>query len=559
MRQVATAALAAPVLLSVYVATALRRPFGRLALLIAIFGLGGILWAGTLTPARTTADQPVAPSPLPVAAFNAIHVQQGLRAPVMLSFSAPMDEASVRSALRVDPAASIAATFDAAGTEVTIAPADHWAPETYYTVTIDQAARDRTGRALAAPVRTAFLTRPSASARVFATGDDGGAVPLDSRFVATVEGDVSPSTLATAVQVTPPVPGTVTVAGAEDPTARGVDPVWQVVFTPSAPLPAGRSYTISLASMVDADGAPLLETPAVVVTTAAAPAVVRFRPQAGATSVPLGSQVSVRFTQPMDRASTQAAFSATAGGHAIPGGIDWAEQGKVLVFKPAKPFGYSTTVALSVATTALSARGVPLASPATASFTTVARPAPKPTAAPVRKPAPKPTAKPATKPVPVASGGTVASGTWAAVEAYYLRLLNCTRTGGWVTSSGSCLAGSNGTPPLAMSAALQTRVARPYAKVLAVTGACSHTADGTFAYRLARGGFSGYIWAGENVGCGNYEPYKAVLEDHLFFQNEKPWNGGHYRNIMDPRFRWVGVGVWVYAGRCRLVTDFYDP
>jgi uncharacterized protein YkwD len=563
LRQLAAAVLAVPILLSVYAVAALRRPVGRLAILVVMVGFGGILGIGSLAPARTTADQPVAPSPLPVAAFNQIHVQQGLRAPVMLSFSTPMDEASVRAALRIDPAVPVDATFDAAGTGVTIAPAAHWAPGTYYTVTIGQDARDRSGRQLSAPVQTAFLTRPAASARLFATGEEGGAVPLDARFVVTVEGDVPAETLAAAIDISPSVPGTVSVTGAGEPSARGGDPVSQVIFTPSAPLAAGLKYTVSLASLVDADGAPLIESPAMVVTTASAPSVVRFRPAAGATSVPLAAPISVRFTQAMDRASTQAAFSATVGGASVTGTFDWAEKGTVLVFKPAKPFDYSKTVALSVGATALSARGVPLVAVASAKFTTIAKPAPKPAPKPAAKPAAKPVAKPAAKPapkpVPIASGGSVAGGTWAAVEAYYLRLLNCTRTGGWVTTSGSCLPGSNGTPPLAMSAALQTRVARPYAKVLATTGACSHTADGTFAYRLARGGFSGYIWAGENVGCGNGDPYKAMIADHLFFQNEKSTNGGHYRNIMDPRFRVVGVGVWVYAGRCRLVTDFLDP
>ena len=35
-------------------------------------------------------------------------------------------------------------------------------------------------------------------------------------------------------------------------------------------------------------------------------------------------------------------------------------------------------------------------------------------------------------------GGSTGSGSWTAVERYYLRLMNCTRTGGWVTSTGKC-------------------------------------------------------------------------------------------------------------------------
>jgi uncharacterized protein YkwD len=44
-----------------------------------------------------------------------------------------------------------------------------------------------------------------------------------------------------------------------------------------------------------------------------------------------------------------------------------------------------------------------------------------------------------------------------------------------------------------------------------------------------------------------------------FFQSERPYNGGHYRNMMDARFKQAGIGVWVSGGRVRLVVDFYTP
>jgi hypothetical protein len=50
-----------------------------------------------------------------------------------------------------------------------------------------------------------------------------------------------------------------------------------------------------------------------------------------------------------------------------------------------------------------------------------------------------------------------------------------------------------------------------------------------------------------------------VLGSHLFFQAERSYNGGHYRNLMDARFHEVGIGVWVSHGRVRLVIDFYTP
>jgi uncharacterized protein YkwD len=155
-------------------------------------------------------------------------------------------------------------------------------------------------------------------------------------------------------------------------------------------------------------------------------------------------------------------------------------------------------------------------------------------------------------------GGGAASGSWAAVEAYYLRLMNCTRTGGWVTGSGACSSpGGRNVAPLTLSSAISTHVSRPYARLLATRNACSHFIGGTPGDRLRAAGFRGYNW-GENIGCRSAaSPYKSVLGTHLFYQSEKSYNGGHYRNLMNAGFQRVGIGVWVSGGRVRLVIDFY--
>jgi uncharacterized protein YkwD len=145
------------------------------------------------------------------------------------------------------------------------------------------------------------------------------------------------------------------------------------------------------------------------------------------------------------------------------------------------------------------------------------------------------------------------------VESYYLRLMNCTRTGGWVTSDGDCSSpGGRNVAPLSLSAGISDKVARPYAKLLATRGICNHFIGGNPGDRLRRAGFTSYRWA-ENLGCRSGNPYSAVLGSHRFFQNEKPYNGGHYRNMMNPDYDRAGIGVWVSSGRVRLVVDFYHP
>ncbi len=158
------------------------------------------------------------------------------------------------------------------------------------------------------------------------------------------------------------------------------------------------------------------------------------------------------------------------------------------------------------------------------------------------------------------SGVAAATPTWYGVETYYLRLLNCTRTGGRVLKDGSCKGYGSGTyskyrPPLKLSAGVSS-VARSWAKKLAVKNACTH---GDPSARLRLAGYKGYRW-GENIGCySGAGAYKSVLASHLAFQREKATHGGHWKNIKNVSYKTVGIGVWKSHGRVRLVTDFYAP
>jgi Cysteine-rich secretory protein family len=146
------------------------------------------------------------------------------------------------------------------------------------------------------------------------------------------------------------------------------------------------------------------------------------------------------------------------------------------------------------------------------------------------------------------------------VELYYLKLVNCTRTGGWVLSDGSCKGYGSGrysayVPPLKLSSGL-SNVARSWAKKLNTAGACKH---GDAGGRLRAAGYTSGTW-GENIGCrdGYRNAHNAVLLSHLSFQAEKSSGGGHWKNIKNSRFKWIGIGVWKGDNRVRLVTDFYS-
>jgi uncharacterized protein YkwD len=416
-------------------------------------------------------------------------------------------------------------------------------------VTIGAAARDAAGQTIGSPVRAGFLTRRSTTASIGATKRAGSAASVRTGFTVTFDQPVNAPAALAAFRITPAVDGRLTTDG---PTAART-----ITFQPAAPLRAGVNYTVRLAGPVtDVEGGPVAAPGPLTIRTVAAPSVVRFRPVDGTRAVARKAVLSVRFTQAMNRRATAAAFSVTAAGRKVAGSVAWAEGGTVLVFTPKAALPAGAKVVMTVASGATSASGTPIDAATTGRFTTAAA---LPVATAAGKPAPKPAPKPKPKPIPKPGQGA-GSSAWAAVERYYLNLMNCTRGGGLVTSSGKCSSpGGSGVKPLRLDAGISTKVSRPYAKLLATTGVCSHFYKGDPGQRLRHAGYTSYKWA-ENLGCRDTSNlYASVLGTHLYFQSERSWHpqGGHWVNLMNPLYDRVGIGLWTVHGRVRLVIDFY--
>lgn len=549
MRKLAVTALALPILALVYGPVFARRILaGRMGIGIGTLAISGIVVVGLAAPIQTQAHPPVTAAPVgPAALAGSIEPHHGLREPVRLSFSAAMDTASVASALSVVPSTPVDLSWDAAARALTVVPKSGWKTATYYTITIAATAADTSGQKLAAPARAIFTTRAAIGGRIVALdGPNSGRLPTASGFLVTYDGPVDGAAVEAAFHIDPAVEGAFTT----ETTATGGT---AVTFTPDESLAADTAYTVSIdGAVVDQDGLATTTPTALAVRTAKGPTVVRFRPVGGTSDVPRAALLSIRFTARMEHDSTEAAFSARVGTKKLTGTLSWAERDTVLVFKPAAVLAYGTKVVMQVATTAMDRGGNPLAAVRTAAFTVEKKPAP------------------ARKSVRsgggggggtrhIAHGGSVGSGSWHAVETYYLKLMNCTRGGGWVTSGGDCSSpGGSGISALILSSGISNSVSRPYAKYLVNSGICSHFADGDPGDRLRRAGYGGDYR--ENLGCRSAaNPYASVLGTHLYFQSEKPCGGYcHYANIMSAKMKYVGIGVWVAHGRVRLVIDFWE-
>ncbi len=545
MRKLGAALLALPVLVRFYLTSGVRRgPAMRLGAVIAAAAVMAFVAFVSQGPAPSTAVPASTPKPVSADLLDAVRTSQPLARPFQIRFGSEMDAASVAGALRISPEAAVQLTWDATGHVLTVAPVSHWEPDTLYAVTVDRSARAVDGGALRQPVHEVFLTAPAGTARIETVGTSGSRARLNAGFRIELDRAVDVTAVRAAFRVEPAIDGVLN---------PGASPT-EFVFLPTGSLDPDATYRLWLTDLVDQDGVAFEGTPSIEVKTVRAPEVVRFRPLDGTGKVQRGATLSVRFTERMDRTTTTAAFHVTADGKPVKGKVTWAEGSEVLVFQPASSLAYAATVKMTVDDTATSRVGAPLAKAATGTFTVASKPKP----APKPKPASKPKSSKST-PITHSGGGGAVSGSWHAVELYYLKLMNCTRTGGWVTSSGSCSSpGGRNVAPLSLSSAISSHVSRPYAKLLATRNLCDHFIGGTPGDRLRRAGYTSYRWA-ENLGCRSGNPYSAVLGSHRFFQSEKSYNGGHYVNLMNAAYDRVGIGVWVSSGRVRLVVDFYHP
>lgn len=161
-------------------------------------------------------------------------------------------------------------------------------------------------------------------------------------------------------------------------------------------------------------------------------------------------------------------------------------------------------------------------------------------------------------PAPASAGG----GRYPRLEELALRLMNCTRTGGWVLEDGRCKGRGSGrysayVKPIPLSAAISDRVARPYAQRLANADACTHSLGSTIDRRFAAGGFGG-VTNGESIGCsGGWTTRQMVIRTHRMMQAERSYNGWHWRNMKDRDWKRVGIGVARSGRESRVVYNFY--
>jgi hypothetical protein len=538
MHKIAATALAMPALAQTYVTTLVRKFRGQTApRRMATVGLVAVLVVGMIVTGAV-ALAPSVPSGPPPAGTISGGTDMAPNSPLQVHFTAAMDQASVSGAISVQPVTPVKLVWDVTGRVVSVMPVEPWAPYTYYLITVGTTARDTSGRPIGKPINVGFETGSRTAGQIVATKPVGALVSITSAFQISFTRPVKLSTVMLDLAIVPPV--AVTISG-DDPKDQNSQ---VFTITPKAPLALNTKYSVTFKSTgaTDITGSTIQNVDTLAATTIAGPSIVRFRPFDRGYAFDPNQLVSVRFTEPMDTASTEAAFSVTANGQAVTGSKYWVENNTVLVLDPATPFAVGQTVIARIAKTALAADGRPIQAAGRATFYM---------------------ARPEVKNIPWTGGRASSTSPWYASEVYYLRLVNCTRTGRWVTPSGACSTATHHTMPaqdaLTLDRGISNLVSRPYAKYMADNRLLDHFINGTTPhYRLSAQGYTSRD-NGENIASPSTSGKAGMVAVEIFFQNESPCRCEHYYNIMYPYFRTAGIGVWVSSKShvTRVVMDFY--
>ncbi|NPC49018.1 hypothetical protein D7X99_03285 [Corallococcus sp. AB032C] len=190
-------------------------------------------------------------------------------------------------------------------------------------------------------------------------------VPIDSTLGLTFSKSMQPTSLQ--VSFSPPAtPGT--MAWAENHT--------QVTFQMQSPFSGDTKYTVTVQGTDQAgnalDGANAFDfTTAGSQPDTVAPSVLSTTPASGAIGLERKPTIKVTFSEPMNRASTEAAISFTTPAGFTPGGFSWNASSTEVSFTSTGEFAHGTSVAWRIANSAQDAAGNTLLAEATKNFRTI--------------------------------------------------------------------------------------------------------------------------------------------------------------------------------------------
>lgn len=289
---------------------------------------------------------------------------------VTVTFDQPMDAASVEAAWSVDPATPGTFSWPDERT-VSFLPDGGWPRATRTDITIGTGAKAATGVTLVESY--SFFVQSVGFLQVAAVvpSTDAEGVAADATITVSFNRPVVP--LVSTEQLDD-LPQPLVIEPAVEGKGEWLN-TSIYMFTPTQALSGGTTYIVTVpAGLTDVTGGVLAESYLWTFKTLP-PEILNVYPYQGAAGVPLEQVISVQFSQPMDRPSTEEAFMLIYGGERVAGTLAWSDEDRVLTFTPTERLKMESVYALTIAPNARSASGeATLRDGVNYSFTTVPYP-----------------------------------------------------------------------------------------------------------------------------------------------------------------------------------------
>ena len=254
----------------------------------------------TAAPLPTPTRAPLPPTVVSVTPDRG--EEAALAAPVVVTFDQPMDPATTRAAFAIEP--KVKGEVKVQGNALTFSPAEPLKRKAEYQVTLAESATSAAGLPLQRPIAFKFTTTGMLEVTNTQPADGADQVSTENTITVAFNRPVVPL-VGTGEQAGLPQPLVIT------PTLAGKGEWINTSiyrFTPEKGLAASTAYTVTIpAGLADTTGGVLEEAYTFGFSTAD-PTVIRWQPE-NSINVGIERPISVTFSMPMDRASTEAAFS----------------------------------------------------------------------------------------------------------------------------------------------------------------------------------------------------------------------------------------------------------
>lgn len=297
------------------------------------FGLLLILILGVSMTAAQTTDNPLEV----VDTVPLVGQEIDLNEPIELFFNQPVNCDTAPSAVTIEPAVSGQVTCS--NGSIRFEPSEPLARATSYTLTVSQALQAQSGSALVEPFALDLNTVGYLDVSEVLPAPDSSGIETDAVVTVIFNRPVVPlvaaedmGDLPTPITINPPVEGTGEWLNTSIYT-----------FQPTTAFAGGTTYTVTVDAGLEASDGSTLQEPFAWSFTTVEPAIVEVTPQDLSSGIGLKDSLTVTFNQPMDQASTEAAFylhTDVESSGRVSGEFEWSEDGRSFIYRLTESLQY---------------------------------------------------------------------------------------------------------------------------------------------------------------------------------------------------------------------------